>query len=204
MAAKALWHHLRDSFFHYVMHHVWVFIGGAALSILAAVWAVMKHSSPLFGVAVGVASALLVVIAAAVGSHVLEERRQETPAMRRRRKEIGRYTDAGLSWEPTDRTFVNDRAEVTLLIRPTQSGSELPQPLELLIACSGIEEVLDVRHHPSGGGEFHIFPHDNTKLIVRLDAPRLYGDGFVAIRLKSKSHLNFPSVKHNTKPLRPI
>jgi uncharacterized protein YqjF (DUF2071 family) len=86
------------------------------------------------------------------------------------------------------------------------SGDALPQPVEFKIACAGIGEVLDVRHYPSGGNAgIHQFNPDNTGVLIRLDAPRLYGEGYVTVRLRSKgSAISVMSVKRNTKPLRPI
>ncbi|HEY4574282.1 MAG TPA: hypothetical protein VIJ26_09975 [Thermoanaerobaculia bacterium] len=210
MPGKALWHHLRDSYFHYVMHHVWEYLwlyaGGGVLSVLGVVWAWLNHASPLVGATFGAFLVLFVVLTAATVSHIQEERKKETPEMRRRRKEISRYTNDGISWEPKDQSFVNDRAEVTILIRPMNSGDVLPQPVEFKIACAGIDEVLDVRHFPSGGNAgIHQFNPDDTGVLIRLDAPRLYGDGYVAVRLRSQGGaISVMGVKRNTKPLRPI
>ena len=206
MLGKALWHHVRDSFFHFVMHHAWVLIAGEAVSILAIIWALMKHASPLVNFAMGVALTLLVVLSAAAISHVKEERKQETPEMRRRRKEISRYTSDGISWERTDPAFVYDRAEETIIIRPTNTGGELPQPIEFKIACAGIAEVLDVRHYPSGGNAgIHQWEPDNTGVLLRLVSPRLYGEAYISVRLRSiGSGMSVMNVKRNAKPLRPI
>jgi hypothetical protein len=189
------------SLFHYLMHFVW---GSIVTALLAAFAWVARSRSLLLGSIIGLAFCLVVI--ATVWTHRFREvRRRESPEIRRIRRELSYFTDAGLSWEMVDRVFVNEHTEVTLRIRPTGAGDELPQPLGLLVTCAGIQDVLTVKHHPSETDDFDIYPPDNTRLILKLRSPRLYPPAHLDVRLRSKgTDLTVMSVKRNPKPLRAL
>lgn len=176
---KSAWHHLLDSLAHYVMHFFWVAVMTAILGVAAFV----RGNKLLFLALIIACGLFLSVILVTYLLHMRDLRRREHRLPWRRRRELRRYTDAGLGWRvpPESHTQLRDgRMAAVLSIAPVP-GSELPQPLDIVVACGGnITEAISTFYlDPSQpeevpvSGDVEIDAPSGSMVTLRLLSPKL-------------------------------